>query len=274
MIFFSFIFCINLTQYILTFIKFFYTKNIIKKESRNVWFYKFDIALIVILSILSLLNMSSYLLLILEIKDTNCYITIILNKINGINIENYELPSEFKYLDEKEKNKLIFKKYKMKSYEYKLKDNHINLIKEINDIRKQYNVQELKYDTNQKLPEFIINEKTIISLNKSENIYKLSSAYYIFKYQKNEFQNYFNNKEILNIITIDYLKEINIIEQNNYELITIYNNEIPHTNIIKTNNINNNRQNISINVKLPDIDNPNTDDRLNNNMDITGINDE
>ena len=51
----------------------------------------------------------------------------------------------------------------------------------------------------------------------NENIYKLSSNCYIFKYVKNEFQNHINNDEIMNIITNGLLDRINIIEKNEFE---------------------------------------------------------
>ena len=96
------------------------------------------------------------------VSQENCGRMIILNEINGINIDNYELPFEFKQLKKIEKIELIFKNENMEKYIYKLKDIEINIIKEINDIRKQHNVRELKYNTNQKLPEFIMNEKTLL----------------------------------------------------------------------------------------------------------------
>jgi hypothetical protein len=120
----------------------------------------------------------------------------------------------------------------------------------------------LKYYEREKLPEFIINEKTELIFNGHKNIFKLSSSFYIFKYPKNEFQNLLNNSQILNIITIDELNEINIIEQNNIEFISVY----------KRNNGNNiNRNNNDINsprIQLDIITNINiiaTEDQLNVN---------
>ena len=269
-----FIFIIDLSQYLLFIIKFCYTKNILRKESKDIWFYKFDVALIVILSIW---YFTLVLLLCLYYFEgprvESDYKYIYLNKINGININGFNFSSEFEKLNKNEIIKYIFKKENMKKYKYILKDNQINLIRKINDIRRKNNIKDLKFNEIEQLPEFIINEKTQITLNKSENIYKLSSYYYIFSYPKNKFENYLNKKEILNIITNDYLKKINIIEKNNFDLISIYNN-IPNNNIIITNNINN-RPNISIKGYLSNIGNASTEDRLNNmNLNVTGINNE
>ena len=96
------------------------------------------------------------------------------------------------------------------------------MLKNINDIRRNNNIPFLNYDKEENLPEFIINEKTELIFNDHKNIFKLSSSFYIFKYPKNEFQNLLNNSQILNIITIDELNEINIIEQNDIELISVY----------------------------------------------------
>ena len=70
----------------------------------------------------------------------------------------------------------------------------------------------------------MINTKLQLVFHQNDKIYKISGNLYIFKYDKNEFQNLLNNKEIINIIKIDYLDEIKIIEQNDTEFIFIYNN--------------------------------------------------
>ena len=103
----------------------------------------------------------------------------------------------------------------------------------------------MKYFEKEKLPEFIINEKTQLIFNNYDNMFKLSENFYVFKYRINEFQNFLYNNQILNIITIETLKEINIIQQNNFEFISIYDelnrnqnyNYIPRIQIdINTNN--------------------------------------
>ena len=64
----------------------------------------------------------------------------------------------------------------------------------------------------EQLPEFLINEKTELNFYPYQNIYKLNEGLYIFKYPKNEFHKLLNTKEILNIITNDFLDKIYIIE--------------------------------------------------------------
>ena len=145
-----------------------------------------------------------------------------MNQIKGINIIDFELSLEFENYNKIEKKEFIFKKENIKEYEYKLNENQINLIDKINDIRKKNHIPLLKYFEREKLPEFIINEKTQIIFNDNENLFKLSPNFYVFKYPKNEFKNFLNNNQILNIITIETLNEINIIEQSNFVFISIY----------------------------------------------------
>ena len=98
-----------------------------KKYKKNplkfLWFYKFDIGLICLMSI----NIFLYLILILfpfcgggypvGLDDIKKYY---LRKINGFNICDFELPLEFDKLNNKDKIKIIFKNENMKKYEYKL----------------------------------------------------------------------------------------------------------------------------------------------------------
>lgn len=222
-----------------------------------------------------------FAIIIIDIKDlfkSNCNSSLsgiddkkifTLNQIKGININKYELPSDFIDLNRKLKNELIFTKENIEKYKYKLNINQIQLIKNINDIRNQNKIPGLIY--NEELPDFIINEKTKLFFYPNENIYKISNNLYLFKYKKNEFQNFLKNKEILNIITIDLLSRINIIEQKNMEIISIFNGNINKSNN-KINNTLNNDINISnkninikipnINIKIPDINNINTEDKL------------
>ena len=120
----------------------------------------------------------------------------------------------------------------------------------------------MNYDKLEKLPEFLINEKTQLIFNDYDNIFKLSKNFYVFKYKINEFQNYINNNQILNIITIETLNEINIIKQNNFEFISIYGNDDSKdiSLDIKKPNININGPGIKLDIN---IDNINTDDKLN-----------
>ena len=268
-----FIILIDLTHHITYIIKFDYTKELLKKEliklikkvsknpteeekkeyskiSKLFWFYHFDIFIIVWICFHFLFQIFCILFIIIFAKEGRfilcCEIKIILlNQFKGLNIIKKELPKKFNNLSEKEKNEVVFKQKNVKEYEYKLNENQINLIDKINGIRKKNHIALLKYFEKEKLPEFIINEKAQIIFNNNENLYKLSPNFYVFKYPINEFQNFLNNNQILNIITIETLKEINIIQQNNFEFISIYDelnrnqnyNYIPRIQIdINTNN--------------------------------------
>ena len=110
------------------------------------------------------------------------------------------------------------------------------------------------------LPDFITKEKTKMYFYPNENIYKLSSNCYIFKYVKDEFQNHINNDEIMNILTNGLLDRINIIEKNEFEYISIYNSN-PNINIQRSND--------DIHI-IPRIELDNN----NNNIDISNTKDE
>ena len=57
----------------------------------------------------------------------------------------------------------------------------------------------------------MINPELQLVFNQNDNTYKISDNLYIFKYEKIELQNIFNNIEIINIIKFDYLYNIYII---------------------------------------------------------------
>ena len=154
--------------------------------------------------------------------------TYILTQFKYINIEEYEFDETFSNLDINGKNDFIFKK--SNKYKYKLNSEQIDLINLINNIRKEYNLEELDYSLEENLPDFIINEYpdeyTEIILDKIKNIFKISKNKYLFRYSKGQFKNNLNNKnpEIINIILKKSLNKIIIIEQNNIEFILIYGN--------------------------------------------------
>ena len=241
-----FFWLVDLSHYIFYIIKFRYVRKLMKKEllkkldkgktSILTWFYSFDLALIVFMSV----KIAIYSLFLLGLgvapKDIDDIKRNILIELNGIKINDFYFYDSF----EKSKNELIYKKENIEKYEYELNDNQINLIHKINDIRKQNNIPELEYFKREKVPCYLINPKPQLIFYQKQNIYKISNDLYIFKYPKNELQILLNNKEIINIIKIDYLNEINVIEQYNNEIISIYNNRT-------INNINKLNNNIAIN---------------------------
>ena len=280
-IFFLFSF-IDLVHYVLNIIKKDFTNKIIKKgedklkylykkDSNLFWFEDFDTAIIAILPtiyiILSCVIAFKYReKRFFQVED---YKTVTVNQLNGINILDYSLPINFTNFSIKEKNEEIFKKDNMKKYQYKLQDNQISLITKINNIRNNYNMPMFKFNVVEKLPDFIINLKAELFFYPDKNIYKLSPNLYIFKYRKNEIHNLLNEDKLLNIVKNYFLEKINIIEQNNFYFISIYEG-------IVSNYINN------INIRLPSIGLPNvtianSEDRLKDtfeNLEMTDIGEE
>jgi len=251
-------FIINLAYIIVLFIKCIYTNKLIN-DSNSIWCIYFDLSEL-IFTIINFFFQFAFIIICFGKKDDDIK-ELVLNQINRININDFKLPPEFDNLNEKAKNEFIFNKNNMKKYEYKLNENQIDLIKKLNLIRKQNNIPELKYEEKEKLPDFIINKKTELIFYKKESIYKLSKNFYVFKYPKNEFKNNFNNKEIINILTIDFLDRINIIGQDDIEFISIYNNKY-------INEINNSNKNIYEphaynNIRIPKINFVESKDELN-----------
>ena len=219
---------LDLLHFIFYIIKFDFTKKIINKKIN--WFYNFDITLMIFMTIYLMIFLPVLLCFFIDYLNNNYnnfgdIIKIILYKIKGVNILDFHLSSNFDNFSEVEKIKIIFNKHNIESYEYKLNTNQIDLIKKINNIRKKNNSDELKYNNYEKLPNYIMNNPLDIHFYPNKNLYKLPNCY-LFKYPKFEFEKHINDESILNIIIDENLYEINIIEQNNFELITIYNKSI------------------------------------------------
>ena len=162
-----------------------------------------------------------------------------LYQFKGINILKFFLPDEFDDLNKIEQYKYILKKNNIEKYKYELNESQIDLIKKINNIRKKSKLPLLKYNSVEKIPEFIINEKTELFFYEFKNIYKLSQNSYIFKYPTKKFINLLYNTEIFNIITKNTLDRINTVEKDNLDYIHIYSNN-PNPIIIRYNNPSNN----------------------------------
>ena len=292
----AFIIFVDLSHYIAYIIKLAFTIKLIKKElfpgecypetanpscsylekekeeknAKIIWFYSFDIVIIVFLSLYILF---CFPLLLGLLKDD--IIKYFINQFNGINIYTFELPDIFHNLSVKEKNEIVFGKENLAEYKYKSNTNIYLISNKINDIRRNKNVTLLNICQRENLPDFIINEKTKMYFYPNENVYKLSPNFYVFKYPKDEFQNHINNNEIRNIITNELLDEISIIEKNEFEYISLYKGE-PNNN--NNNQRNNNDINININsvdIKLPRIENnrQNLHLDINTNIDIANTED-
>ena len=234
----------------------------IKKKAKTIWFYYFDIVLIIFMFL-------SLLWKFIKFKyNIRKYKLLILNQINGFHINNFTF-----YLYKENSNKIgkikkIFKKENMKEYKSELNDNQIRLIKNINQLRKENNIRELKYDEKQKLPDYLMNKKTELFFYKEKNIYKFNNNYYLIKYPISESQKDITDKNIINIITIDILERINIMQKDEYYYIALYNDHFDKNENIVNNNINNN---LGAKIDLPSNNNIDTESRLNNNYDSINL---
>ena len=251
--------CVSLLYLILCTLKYFFTRKIINKEfykEKGLWFYNFDTALIYFNSFGLICNLFFIFIFscVYELTKLDDKKSIILSQINGFNINDFKLPLEFEKLKRMNKIWMIFKKENMKKYSVNLDNVQSMLIDKINFLRNLNNINKLKYSKVQQLPDYIINKKTELIFKEEENIYKFSNNYYLIKYPTSECQKDIRDKNIINIITIDFLDKINIIRKYNYEYITLYNsqfNENYNKNIRRRINEKN-----TINIK-------NTEDRLN-----------
>ena len=234
----------------------------IKKKAKTIWFYYFDIVLLIYM-------FSSLLWKFIKFKyNIRKYKLLILNQINGFHINNFTF-----YLYKENSNKIgkikkIFKKENMKEYKSELNDNQIRLINNINQLRKENNIRELKYDEKQKFPDYLMNKKTELFFYKEKNIYKFNNNYYLIKYPISETQKDITDKNIINIITIDILERINIMQKDEYYYIALYNDHFDKNENIVNNNINNN---LGAKIDLPSNNNIDTESRLNNNYDSINL---
>ena len=273
---------IKICYYIAFVIKFCFTSKIIKQilkeethieERYIIWFYDFDIALLFFLSF------DFIVCFVLVLGRDDEFDTYILNKINGINICDFELPKEYDKLNKNDKINMIFKT-EIYHYTTKLDDTQKTLINKINQLRRQNNIPELRYDELQSLPDYIINKKTELILKEEQNVYKFYNNYYLIKYPISECQKDIKDNNIINILSIDTLDRINIIRKDNYEYIALYkipfNESVNNNNNIRQENRNIIIRNININNNIPSI-NIDTEDRLNgneqSNLSVTRVND-
>ena len=234
---------LDFIYFILQIVKYSFSKNLLIKDEEDgglyYWFLPFDIIIIWLYITLVFFELL-YLVKVTNLNEDifNFYLI----KFKSINIIYFELPFDFVKLGDKAKIEYIFREDNIKVYKYDLKYEQIFLIEKINKIRNEHNIPFLKYDYIYcKIPDFIINEKTDLVFNKHKNIFKFKPYYYLFKYPKNEFQNLLNEPHVLSIITNDLFDQIEIIEQDDIEFISIY-------NYSNKNEINLNRSNINNNI--------------------------
>jgi hypothetical protein len=232
LIIFNLILLIDLFYYILLCIKYNYSHHIIfdiilKDQNQNnkfvdSWFINMDF-LILLLSPIFYIALAFFIYCIYKcnFNDLEEQMIFKLNQFKDVNIIDFLIRKDFNNLNIKEINKLIFEN--ARNYKYKLNKTQIDLIGKINEIRKKNNIPFLSYDKTERIPHFIIDGVTEEIFDKDKNKFKLKNFLYLFKYKKNEFQNFIETDEILSVITNELFNKIKIIERNNIEYILIYN---------------------------------------------------
>ena len=101
-------------------------------------------------------------------------------------------------------------------------EENIKIIKSaVNKYRKENKLDDLKYIDG--LPEFVIYSNSLVKFTLN-NILKIGDKKFLFRYPSGEFLKQLNekNKNILNILSIDYLKEMKIVTKENFEYILVY----------------------------------------------------
>ena len=146
----------------------------------------------------------------------------ILKQFQNIDIEDYELPYNFKEKKDKEKRIYIFNN--KNNYKIKFLKNYIYLLKLINEFREKNNIDKLMLDETESFSNLIINKNSEIILFNYKTIYKFSKWEYLFVNPVNEFEKKIKNedKDLIDILLIEDLDSIQINKQDNNEFIYIY----------------------------------------------------
>ena len=269
-------FFIYLAYYVIHCIKYSYTRALIKNLLPNYgnvdleWFYNFDEIFTYLWPVILLIIFISSLCYFINsyVEDKK---SIFLYQINGFDISDFELPTEFDDLNNIGKIQMIFKKENMKRYKCELDDTQKILINKIVQLRRQNNIPEFRkfsYYGKHHLPDYIINQKTELIFYEKKNIYKFYNNFYLIKYPISECQKDINDNNIINIITKNFLDRINIIRKDDYEYISLYNNQFNENenesdnNIRRRNNINDANINLEARINIPSFNISNSEDRL------------
>ena len=145
-----------------------------------------------------------------------------LKKFQGININTLKIDDNFCKMNSEEKKRYILSKTKEMTFmNYGNEENVKNILSQINEYRKENKLDNLKYFD--RIPEFVINGNSLVKFT-INNIFKIGKKKYLFKYPSGEFLKQLNakNKNILNILSLDYLSEIKIVIKDNNEYILVY----------------------------------------------------
>ena len=143
----------------------------------------------------------------------------ILKSLNNIKIKSYIISNDFIKMSKKKQLQYILNNCKY--FEYFLTEEQKDLIKLINEYRKNNNLKNLLFDKHNKVPNFIIKKPAEIILNPTQHFFQLSNKEYLYRYPIGEFKIKLQNIES-NIIRTLSNKDINyikIIGQEEYEYI-------------------------------------------------------
>ena len=159
-----------------------------------------------------------------------------LTSFNYIKINNYMLPDNFNDFSKNDRKKYIKENYE--NFEYKYTKEQIELIRSLNQFRKDKNIEIFKIG--KKLPKFILKESSEIMLYKDKNFFKISDRKYLFKYPVNEFEKKFNNRDnnIINVLLKENLNHIQIITKDNIEYVIISELDLFNYNCYNINSLN------------------------------------
>ena len=202
------------------------------KKNKITWFMICDYFLIILIFLyLVFISLSIYLYFTIGGHGIGIIKKYILKKFQNIDIEDYELPKNFKEINDEEKRLYII----TNRNNYKIKFSNYNIFELINDFRKKNNIDELILDEAEyeSFSNLNINKNSEIILFKYKTIYQLSKWEYLFVNQENEFEKNFENKnkDLINILLIKDLNKIQIFKKDNKEFIYIFKkNDCPRVN--------------------------------------------
>lgn len=189
----------------------------IYENKKSNWVVRNLLAMIIIFSIFFIISIALCILKILIVFDI--IETIFIIKFKGIEINDLKIDDNFSKKNPAEKKRCILNKTEEMIVKYS--ENEKYIFQSINKYRKENKLDDLKYVN--KIPEFIVEGNSLVkySLN---NIIKIRYKKYLFKYPSGEFLSQLNvkNKNILDILSLDYLNSIKIVRIDKIEYILVY----------------------------------------------------
>ena len=195
--------------------------NEIYNKKGILWFMRCDYFLIIYTFICIIFLIFALLCYYSEAGTDYIQTTSVLIEFKGIEIKEHVLPKSFLSMNEKNKKNYLLNHFN--EFLFSHSEEQIQLIDSINEFRIENNLDELKYNEYENIPDFIVKEPSEMKLFKYKHIFKISNKKYLFKYPNDEFQKEFNqrNSEILKILLLEDLNKILIIKNGNFEYIFI-----------------------------------------------------